>query len=193
MKSRSANQRLKTLTTLAFLLSLEIILSYLEGFLPTFLPGVKLGLANAITLFLLALGYFKESFFLLLTRVFVVSFLRGTFLSYPFYMSLASALTSYSVMLLLSGTKQRVSYVSISLISGFVHSLTQMVVMASLLSSVLIFAYFPLLLLLSLTASFLTGLLVETLLKKEFIKRYLNEERKSYSPLFVLAKRPLEK
>lgn len=45
--------KIRQTITLAFYLAISIVVSYVETFIPIPIPGVKLGLANVITLFLL--------------------------------------------------------------------------------------------------------------------------------------------
>ena len=45
--------RAKRVTTLAISVALAMLLSFVESFVPMPLPGIKLGLANTVTLFLL--------------------------------------------------------------------------------------------------------------------------------------------
>lgn len=59
------------ITELGMLLSISLVLSYLESLLPVMIavPGVKLGLANIITMLLLYHTNLRETFFFMTLRV----------------------------------------------------------------------------------------------------------------------------
>ena len=85
------------------LLALAITLNIIENIFPLFngtVPGVKLGLTNIVILFSLYKYGFKESFFLSITRVFLVSILNTGLFSVAFFLSLSGAVTSIIFMYL---------------------------------------------------------------------------------------------
>ena len=57
------NRKIKRLTVLSLLVSLAMILSYVESLIPPLIavPGVKLGLSNAVTLFALYIFGWREA------------------------------------------------------------------------------------------------------------------------------------
>ena len=71
----------RKLTTMSLLVALGVILSIIDSFIPGFVPGMKLGLANIVILMALYSYGFLDTLFINLMRVFLASFLRGTFLS----------------------------------------------------------------------------------------------------------------
>ena len=70
----------RTLCRLALLTGVALVLSYLEGLLPPVvpLPGVKLGLANLVTLFLLYRVGVAEAALVLAARILLSSLLFAT-------------------------------------------------------------------------------------------------------------------
>ena len=62
----------KRLAILSLLLSVAIVLSYLESLIPMFIPGVKLGLANVVILIMLYEFKFYEALLVDLIRIFIV-------------------------------------------------------------------------------------------------------------------------
>ena len=62
----------RKIVTIAVLTSIAIVLSILESFIPLGIPGVKLGLANAVTLIALFLYSKKEATLVLLIRIIIV-------------------------------------------------------------------------------------------------------------------------
>ena len=69
---------------LSIMLALAIVLGYAESFIPSWVPGVKLGLANLVILILLYSCPFYEAFLVSLLRVFIVALLRGSIFSDAF-------------------------------------------------------------------------------------------------------------
>ena len=97
--------KVKDITTLSLLCTLCIVLSIVDSFIPSFVVGMKLGLANIIILVSLYTYGFLPTLLINILRVFIASLLRGTFLSMGFMMSLMGALFSLLIMVLLKNHK----------------------------------------------------------------------------------------
>ncbi len=87
---------------IAFLAALAISIHIFESALPSPLPGVKLGLANIITLFTFLHFGWRDALYVSLLRVVIGSLLLGTFLSPTFILSLSGALFSFISLICLS-------------------------------------------------------------------------------------------
>ena len=98
--------RTRKLVTIAILSSIAIVLSILESFIPTGIPGVKLGLANAVTMIVLYLYSEKEASLVLLLRIFLVGLIYSGILSISFFLSLVGGLLSLIVMILIYRIKR---------------------------------------------------------------------------------------
>lgn len=83
---------------IAWLAALAITIHIAESALPTPLPGVKPGLANAVTIVVLLQFGWRTAAWVSLLRVVVGSILLGTFLSPTFALSLSGALASLTVL-----------------------------------------------------------------------------------------------
>lgn len=83
---------------IAHLAALAIGLTLAEATFPSPLPGVKPGLANIVTLIVLARFGWKIAAWVSLLRVVAGSILLGTFLSPSFVLSLSGALLSLLVL-----------------------------------------------------------------------------------------------
>jgi heptaprenyl diphosphate synthase len=117
----------------AFLATLAIFLAIAESIIPKPLPWMRLGLANAITLY--AFGVFKprEVLLILVARIVAASLLLGTFLSMGFVLSLTGALSSFVIMLLLYRIRGRwVSLVGISIMGAVTSNAAQLAVVNAL-------------------------------------------------------------
>ncbi|MCL1825089.1 MAG: Gx transporter family protein [Betaproteobacteria bacterium] len=105
-----------------------IALTVAEAAIPLPLPGVKPGLANIVTLVVLARWGWREAAWVSLLRVFAASLLLGQFLAPGFFLSLAGALAS---LLALAGTvrlpKKWFGPVSTSILAAFAHIGAQLI------------------------------------------------------------------
>lgn len=116
----------------AFLVSLSCVLQIAESLFPHPVPGIRLGLANVMTLIALVnLGVYSALEVAIL-RVVVSSFILGTFMSPAFILSFCSALVSTFVMALIFWLVRSIKYfrlsiVGVSVIGALAHNLTQLV------------------------------------------------------------------
>lgn len=159
----------RRLTRLGFYLALAIVIGILESFLPDlFLPGMKLGLANAVILLILLQSSAIEAFAVSMLRVLLVSLLRGTFLSMGGWMSFAGALLSFLGMVLAYYlSKKKLSPFFLSILGALLHNVGQILVAIFYLGTSSIAYYLPFLALLSLGTGFLIGFLANELKKRK--------------------------
>ena len=114
---------------IAKLTALAIGLHVLEAMFPSPLPGVKPGIANIITLYVLIQYGFGTAAWVSLLRVFASSLLLGHFLSPTFVLSLAGALLSLAVLLLAQHLpKKYFSVVTLSILAALAHIAGQLIV-----------------------------------------------------------------
>ncbi len=83
---------------IARMAALALGLSVLEAAIPSPLPGVKPGLANIVTLIVLARYGWRTAAWVTLLRVLAGSLLMGSFLTPGFFLSLSGALCSLAVL-----------------------------------------------------------------------------------------------
>jgi heptaprenyl diphosphate synthase len=122
----------------ALLVTCATILQLAESFFPQPLPGIKLGLANMITIVALSDLGFAAAVEIAVLRTVIGSLLLGTFLSTTFFLSFSSAITSSVVMgavftAVRNMKKPFISIIGISLIGAVVHNLTQITIVYFLL------------------------------------------------------------
>lgn len=133
--------------TIVFLVASASILQIAESLIPHPVPGVRLGLANMITLVALVRLGFHAAVEITVFRTLVSSFILGTFLSPGFFLSFGGGLASTAVMgavYRLSSGRKRVylSLIGVSLLGAFTHNLVQIGLVYLLLirhASVLLF------------------------------------------------------
>lgn len=150
--------RKKAVAYFGMFLALALILSYVESLVPISLgiPGVKLGLANLITVMVLYRIGAKEAFLLSLLRVIIAGFLFGNLFAILY--SMAGACASLAVMVLLKkvGT---FSIIGVSIAGGVFHNIGQLIVAMLVLQSVSLVYYFAVLMIAGLVTGFVIGVL----------------------------------
>lgn len=137
--------------------ALAVIMGYIESFItiPGLLPGMKLGLANCVILFVLMAYGTPWAMLVSLVRIIVINSLFGN-LTWAVF-SLVGAALSILVMALLKRTGA-FSAVGISIAGGVAHNLGQTIVAMILFQNVGMIYYFPMLILFGLAAGFFVGL-----------------------------------
>lgn len=158
----------RRLVFLSLLLAMATALHVLEGLFPIPLPfpGVKLGLANIVTLLVLYLYDLRAGLTVAVTRVFLGSLIGGIFLSPGFLLGLSGAVTSTLMMALLLKQTKCFSPLGISLAGAVAHNVGQLLMAALLLQTSAIFFYLPFLLLIAIPMGLLTGYILQRLLER---------------------------
>ncbi len=146
----------KKIAAIGVLTSMAIILSYFERMLPTFIPGVKLGLANIVVVMCLYYLGNKEAFKISLIRVFVIGIMFGGISSILY--ALSGAILSYISMITLKQTKA-FSIVGVSIAGSAFHVVGQIIVAVLVVQNEKLFFYLPFLLILSVISGFVIGII----------------------------------
>lgn len=148
----------KKMLQCAILLSLALVLSYFERFIPLQmlvpLPGVKLGLANIVTLSAMYLMGAKYAYAILVLRCLMGAMFGGGITSLAF--SLTGGLMALTVMLL-SARAPLFSIYGVSILGAAAHNIGQICAAMVLMDSIYIAAYLPYLLIVALFTGFATG------------------------------------
>ena len=148
--------------------ALALIFSYIETLIPfSFgVPGIKLGLANLLTVILLYKRDAKEALLLSVVRIILSGFLFGNLFSIIY--SLAGGILSLFVMAMLkkAGT---FSVMGVSAAGGVSHNVGQLLVAMAVVETYRVGYYFPVLL----AAGIVTGLLIG-IVANEVLKRLKN-------------------
>lgn len=150
---------------LGMFLALALILSYVEALIPFHfgIPGVKLGLANLITVVMLYCAGAKEAFLISVLRIVLSGFLFGN--PFSIIYSLSGGIFSFLAMLLLKKT-QKLQVVPVSVIGGIFHNIGQLAVAAAVVENYNLIYYMPALL----VAGFVTGFLIGVLAQEMIVR-----------------------
>ncbi len=148
--------------------ALALIFSYLESLIPIQfgIPGIKLGLANLLTVILLYKRNAKEAMLLSAVRVILSGFMFGNLFSIVY--SLAGGIMSLLVMAVLKRSG-KFSVIGVSTAGGVSHNIGQLLVAMAAVETYRVGYYFPVLLI----AGVLTGLLIGTA-AEQVLKRLEN-------------------
>lgn len=150
------------LTALAVVLSLAERLFPLDAVVPV--PGVKLGLANVVTLFALTRLSAREAGIVLLCRVTLSSLLMGSVTAFLF--SLLGGLLALAVMWLLLRVEGRFcSLLGVSVAGAAAHNIGQVLAAAVWMQTGAVTAYLPFLLVMSVPLGLVTGLTAAVVLE----------------------------
>lgn len=155
---QSPNNSVREMVVLSLLIAIALVLSYFERFIPMNIgvPGVKLGLANVVTLLCLYLYKPSRIYLLILVRVLLASVFLGSMMS--FWYSLTGGLLSGSAMMLTAWLlKDSVSLIGISAIGAIFHNVGQLIVVTMVTGSFYVaLGYLPMLL----VAGIITGIFI---------------------------------
>ena len=144
--------------------SLALIFSYVEAIIPynPGIPGVKLGIANIVTVIALYKFGWKDAAAVSVIRIVIAGLLfNGVF---GMLYALAGATVSFIGMLLLKKTNL-FSIAGVSMAGGVLHNLGQLLVAAALIEDVRIFFYFPVLLFSGIVSGIAIGIAAMLILK----------------------------
>lgn len=151
-------ERTRRVAQCALLISLALALSYMERFLPLQLliplPGIKLGLANIVTLVSLYLLGVRDTFAIVVLRCCLGSLFGGSAVSLAF--SLTGGLLATGAMAL-AGRSRYLSVYGVSILGAAIHNIGQICAAMVLMRAVRVGAYLPWLLVASLFTGFATG------------------------------------
>lgn len=150
---------------MAFSIALAMILSFVESQIPSFIaiPGVKIGLANIVVVFILYKSGWKQAALISFLRVFLVSVLFGNTVGFCY--SIAGALLSLTAMVLLKRTGF-FSCTAVSVAGGVLHNIGQVLTACFLLESNAVIYYLPFLILSGTIAGIIIGILSAFLIKR---------------------------
>ena len=139
------------------LIALALVFSYVEHLIPipTPVPGIKIGLANLVSLTGLFFLNPAQVFVILVARIILAGLMFGNFSTIIY--SLAGGVVSFIMMYLFKRLKL-FSALGISMLGGVFHNLAQLCVACLILSSTSLLMYLPILII----AGTLSGLLIGT-------------------------------
>lgn len=164
--------RNKKLANMAMLVALAMIFSYVESLIPINfgVPGMKLGVANLVTVTGLYFLKTPEVLAVSVLRVLLTGFIFGNGMSIIY--SLAGAVVSLLAMALVK-KMDGISIVGVSITGGFFHNIGQILVAMSVVENLKLIYYLPVLLVAGTVTGFVIGIVAGRILqvvKKEAVR-----------------------
>ena len=155
----------KNITVMALFSAVAIIFSYIEAILPPIwsaIPGIKVGLANIVTVTLLYKFSIKEASIVAFIRIIIIALLFGNAMTLIY--SIAGFVLSVAIMAILKRTNL-FSTVGVSIAGGVFHNLGQIIVAMLLLQTKEIGYYMIVLAITGTVAGILIGIASNLMLK----------------------------
>ncbi len=159
------NSKIKKLVLTAILCAAALTIFVIEAQIPVPvpLPGVKLGLANIITLFALILLDTKSAFAILLVRILLGSLITGQVMAIPY--SLSGGLCCLALEAIMYKKMGRNFICEISISGAVVHITAQIICAALITQTLSVFLYLPPLIIVSVITGLFCGLCTKYLSK----------------------------
>lgn len=147
----------RRIAQIGVLVSLAMVLSYLESMFPVFLavPGIRIGLANIAIVFALYHLGFRAALGISVVRVVLSALLFGSVISMSY--SLCGALISLAMMAILKRSGL-FGTVAVSVVGGVSHNLGQIAVACLILQTKAIAYYIPVLILSGVVSGVVIGI-----------------------------------
>ena len=157
------DKSVKTLALCGIFTSLAIIFSTFESLLPIQalipLPGIKLGIANVVIVYVLFYIGTRESVLVLICRCVVTALIFGSVTSFLFSVC-GGALSLLSAVFIKKLCPYKLSFVGVSIIGAAFHNIGQMLVCCAMLKTMSALYYLPPLLLASIVCGCITGVML---------------------------------
>ncbi|MBD5544573.1 MAG: Gx transporter family protein [Lachnospiraceae bacterium] len=147
----------KKMVTLGMFTAVALTIFVAESYFPPIapIPGIKMGLANVVTMLLLLLYNRRDSFTVLLLRILLGSIFTGQAVS--FFYSLAGGIACFCIMAVFYRLFRGKYSILVSMLGAVFHNLGQIAAALVLLRSPGVLFYLPLLMLSALITGFFTG------------------------------------
>lgn len=147
----------KRMVFLSFLVSIALVIYIVESQIPVLFPGIKLGLANIISLAALILLGWKDALLIMLLRTLLGSIFGGSMSAFMF--SIAGGLLSNIVMIILyKNFKNSMSLWTVSICGAIFHNIGQLLVASFVVQDLRIYIYLPILLISAVLTGYFIGL-----------------------------------
>lgn len=157
--------RIRELTQTGLLISVALAAAYLESLLPVFVavPGIKLGLANAVVMLVLYKKNLRSAVLVSGVRIILAAVLFSGMFTMIY--SLAGAVLSLGVMVLLKRTNL-FSTVGVSVAGGVMHNVGQILVAMIVIENQKMLYYLPFLMVSGVISGIVIGIITGMLIQK---------------------------
>lgn len=156
----------RRITYIAVFIALATVLNILERaiVLPGASPGIKLGLANIMTLLSIMMLGSKDAVTIVAVRCFLAALLGGSPVSFMF--SITGGMLSVLVMVLLwKYLSNQIDIIWISMVGAVFHNIGQLLVAALLVHNFSVYVILPVLMISAIITGYIIGLVTKQLYK----------------------------
>lgn len=156
----------KRLTRMGLLTSLALIIFMVEAQIPSLvpIPGVKLGLANIITVYAMFCLGPRDTLMILLTRIFLGSIFSGQMMT--FFYSLSGGLLCFVIMLFLRKIVTEKQIWVCSVFGAIAHNIGQIIAAIIIAGTPGLVVYLPVLMISGIIAGTFTGLCAQFIINR---------------------------
>ncbi|WP_398506826.1 Gx transporter family protein [Thermoanaerobacterium thermosaccharolyticum] len=158
----------KKIVYISMLVSQALVLNIIESFIPVPIPvpGIKIGLANIVTLVTILMFGFKDSLIVVVLRTLLAQLLVGNITAFLF--SVSGGILSACIMYIVYKRYSRYfSLVGVSVFGSVAHNVGQLFVASIVINNFLIFSYLPVLMISGIIMGIFTGLVAN------FFRKYI--------------------
>lgn len=166
---------IKIITTLSILASLSSIVSLIDKIIIScifpYIPGIKIGLANVITLYSIYNVKFRYAFIEVIIKIIITSLIFGSITSFIIG-GLSSLISFFAMYIFFRYLSNKLSIIAISIIGGFVHINSQLLVTKYIYKlGNEVYTYGVILIIISLITSIMVGVITKKLNNIKFLQK----------------------
>ena len=167
--------RIRKMTLTAMLTGIALVIFIVEMQIPslTHIPGIKLGLANIVTLFAMSALDRRSAAAVLFLRILTSAVIVGNISSLIY--SAVGGICCFGVMSVVIGISQKKHLWAVSAIGAVFHNIGQLLTAYIVTGSAVVFMYLPVLTLSGITTGIFTGLCAYYVLKNKHINKMLRK------------------
>ena len=156
-----SSKEIRDLALLSLMLGVAVVLTTLESMLPPLPfapPGIRLGLANVVTMYVLFFVGKKSAFTLIVLKSVFVMLTRGALAG---ALSATGGILSIAVIILLHLASKKTSYILLSSAGAMAFNFGQMAAASLVLSINILALYWPLIIIFGVVLGSITGKVLE--------------------------------
>ncbi|NLZ61876.1 MAG: Gx transporter family protein [Acholeplasmataceae bacterium] len=158
--------KLRKLVFLAIMAAASVVLSIVESLISVALfiiPGVKLGLANIITLVILYVYSEKDAAIVVLIRIMLVGLVYSGLFQPTFWMSLSGGVLAFIAMVVFKRLT-KLTLISVSVAGSLFHMVGQILMAMVVLNTETLIFYLPYMMLIAIPTGIFTGIIAKRMI-----------------------------
>lgn len=158
----------KKMLYLSMLLGAALAVYVIESQIPVIFPGIKLGLANTVSMYVLLVFGWKEAIAIMVLRTFIGAMFGGNLFSFLFSIS-GGTLSTISMILLYRYFKDEISIPYLSVGGALFHNIGQLFAASIVVKDFRMYIYLPILMIAAVITGWFTGIICNELYNRKLI------------------------